>query len=147
MQFLTTLLDTPLPDGRQFCIKNPEGFRYLSDVPNVGIIIVPTGFVTDYASIPEFLWSLLPPWGRYGPASIPHDWMYWDQRWSREQADLVLKEASLLLGVEEKLVDAIYTAVRKFGEASWERNATLKESGYKRMVLSPDNPPYSGLPE
>lgn len=147
MNFLDTLLDSPLPDGRQFCIRNPQGYRYLSDVPGVGVITVPKGFVTDYASIPEFLWAILPPWGRYGPASIPHDWMYWEQTWAKEQADLVLKEASLLLGVREELVNMIYSAVQKFGDAAWKANARLKASGYKRMVLSPDNPPYCGLPE
>lgn len=147
MKFLDTLRDSPLSDGRQFCIRNPEGYRYLSDVPGVGIVTAPHGFVTDYASIPEFLWSILPPWGRYGPASIPHDWMYWDQRWSRAQADAVLKEATLALGVRDELANIIYSAVQKFGEASWEHNKVLKASGYKRMVLSPDNPPYAGLPE
>jgi hypothetical protein len=125
----------------------PSPYRYLSDVPGVGVITVPHGFVSDWASIPQELWAILPPWGRYGPASVPHDWGYWEQTLTRLQCDNVLKEASLALGVEEKVVETIYNAVRLFGDASWQRNKALKDSGYKRMVLSPDNPPFAGLPE
>jgi len=39
-------------------------------------IIIPSGFETDLASIPRFLWPVMPPAGdlRYG--SIPHDMSY-----------------------------------------------------------------------
>ncbi|MFP3980580.1 MAG: DUF1353 domain-containing protein [Desulfobacterales bacterium] len=39
-------------------------------------VIVPKGSVTDYASIPRIFWPFLPPWGRYGPAAIVHDYLY-----------------------------------------------------------------------
>lgn len=152
-RFLNTILASPLSDGRQWCIRNvaadgkPDFYRYLSDVPGVGLIEIPWGFVTDWASIPQALWSILPPWGLYGAISAPHDWEYKVQRLSRNQADDVLQEGSLLLGVDEKLTHAIYTTVREFGQESWDRNKALKDSGYKRMSLGPDDPPYAGIPE
>lgn len=43
-------------------------------------IAVPKGFVTDFASIPQGLWSLgLSPHGRYGRAAVIHDYLYWSQ--------------------------------------------------------------------
>jgi hypothetical protein len=144
-RFLDKLLASPLPDGLQWAIENPDGFRYLSDVPGVGLITVPEGFVTDYASIPKELQNILPAWGLYGAAACLHDLEYWTQRLTREQADAVLREASMALGVDEGLVDVIYHAVRTFGESAWQRNAAIKASGYRRMVTGPDIPPYSGV--
>jgi hypothetical protein len=34
------------------------------------------GFVTDLTSIPWFLRSLIPVWGRHGPAAVIHDYLY-----------------------------------------------------------------------
>ena len=144
--FLDPLIATPLPDGKQWCVY--RRLRYLSDV-GVGVattITVNPGFVTDYASIPQELWAILPPWGRYGPASVLHDWGYWQQTLTRQQCDDVLREASLLLGVEDAIVSTIYNAVRLFGQTAWDRNTALRASGYQRMVTGPDTPPYSGIP-
>lgn len=34
---------------------------------------VPSGFITDGASVPHFLWSVFPPVGRYFIAAVIHD--------------------------------------------------------------------------
>lgn len=39
-------------------------------------IEIPSGFITDYASVPRLFWSWIPPWGEYGPAAILHDYLY-----------------------------------------------------------------------
>src|ERR1700709_1690961 len=55
------------------------------------VIRVPRGFVTDFASIPQGFWSLnLSPNGRYSKAAIVHDFLYWTQACSRDQADNLL---------------------------------------------------------
>src|SRR5262249_35732270 len=51
-------------------------------------IMVPRGFVTDFASVPRLFWSLLPPIGRYGYAALFHDYVYWQQTISRDSAKL-----------------------------------------------------------
>jgi len=37
------------------------------------IITVPVGFITDFASIPQIFWNILPPFGPYGKAAVIHD--------------------------------------------------------------------------
>jgi Protein of unknown function (DUF1353) len=50
-------------------------------------IVVPKGFVTDFASIPRPLWSLgLSPHGQYSRAAVIHDFLYWAQGCSRTQS-------------------------------------------------------------
>ena len=53
------------------------------------IITIPKGFVTDLTSIPRFFWSAFPKSGPYMSAAILHDYLYWDQRCTREQADRI----------------------------------------------------------
>lgn len=144
--FLSTLELSPLADGRGWRLN--EFFVYRSDVllqhSEDGLIEVPKGFVTDLASIPRALWAILPPWERYGPAAVVHDWLYWDQAIDRDMADAVLREAMEVLGVAAAERGAIYRGVRVGGgQAAWDRNTALKASGYSRMA-SPNNlPPYA----
>ena len=37
--------------------------------------VVPTGFVTDLASVPQFMMWLIPPYGAYTEAAILHDYL------------------------------------------------------------------------
>jgi hypothetical protein len=37
--------------------------------------VVPTGFVTDFASVPRFLHWLVSPYGAYTRAAVLHDWL------------------------------------------------------------------------
>ena len=60
---------------------------------NFSPVEVPKGFVTDLASVPAILWSVFPKTGRYAYAAIVHDYLYWTQAVSREEADSVLKAA------------------------------------------------------
>ena len=53
-------------------------------------IVVPKGFITDLASIPRSLWSILSPIDNYLTAAIVHDYLYWDQRCTQLEADNVL---------------------------------------------------------
>ena len=52
---------------------------------------VPTGFVTDLASIPRPFWSVFPKTGRYAYAAIVHDYLYWTQTVSRDEATRYLR--------------------------------------------------------
>jgi Protein of unknown function (DUF1353) len=54
------------------------------------VIVVPAGFVTDFASTRRAIWAVLPPVGRYQLAAVVHDFLYWDQGCTREQADTLL---------------------------------------------------------
>lgn len=53
-----------------------SGFRYYyPHQGSLGVFEVPEGFYTDGASVPRWLWSLVPPWGSYGQAAVLHDFM------------------------------------------------------------------------
>lgn len=58
-------------DGKHFTLD--ESIFYYN---GTDLIIVPEDFVTDFASIPRFLWSIYPPTGRYQRAAVIHDWLY-----------------------------------------------------------------------
>ena len=83
-------------------------------------VYVPAGYLTDGASVPRALWSLIPPWGRYGQAAVVHDIVceYLSitvdgepVRVTREQCDQILLEAMTVLGVPAFQRQAIYQAV------------------------------------
>lgn len=53
-----------------------DGFRYyLGWKGNTSWVDIPTGFLTDGASVPRIFWGLIPPWGKYGAAAIVHDYL------------------------------------------------------------------------
>jgi Protein of unknown function (DUF1353) len=98
-------------------------------------IVVPAGFVTDFASIPEALWSFgLSPHGQYSRAALIHDYLYWSQGCSREQADrlmLIAMKESRVTKIDEA---AIYAAVRTFGDSAWSENSKERALGMPRVL-------------
>ena len=111
-------------------------------------IVVPRGFVTDFASIPQSLWSTgLSPHGQYSRAAIVHDYLYWAQPCTREQADRLLVVAmkeSKVGGFDEW---AVYNGVALFGNGPWEENAKERSTGAPRVIpeahLRPKDPNMS----
>ena len=102
---------------------------------------VPTGFVTDLASVPRPFWSLLRPDGEYAYAAIIHDFLYWTQTRPREVADRILLLAMNDFGIEADTTTIIYSAVRLAGAKAWAENAKLKLNGEKRILKRfPEDP-------
>jgi len=97
-------------------------------------VTVPTGFVTDFASIPRIFWSALRPDGEYAYAAVVHDYLYWTQTRSREEADQILKMAMEDFEVGAVTIGAIYGAVRVAGQMAWSGNAEKKAQGEKRVL-------------
>jgi hypothetical protein len=95
-------------------------YRYNS---SYGVITVPSGFVTDGASIPRIFWPVLGPHGDYFGAAVIHDYLYskasqprWDlDRW---ECDDVFMEAMFNANVGFKR-HLIHRAVRLFGGKSF----------------------------
>jgi hypothetical protein len=102
---------------------------------------VPVGFVTDFASIPRAFWSLLRPDGSYTYPAILHDYLYWEQKGTRADADLTLRYAMEEFKVEKLQIETIYTGVRVGGEVAWRENSTLKRAGEKRVLRQFPNDP------
>ncbi len=86
-------------------------------------ITVPAGFETDLASVPRALWSILPPFGKYMPAALIHDYGYITQARSRKETDLIFRESMKVLGVSWRRRNVMYWAVRAGGWLPWNRRA------------------------
>lgn len=101
------------------------------------VITIPAGFVTDLASIPPLFWPVgFPRDGQYMSAAILHDYLYWDQRCKREQADVIFLEQMDRFGVGARKAGLVYDAVRRFGQSAWDQNAANK----KRQIRVIPNP-------
>ncbi|MGB0909649.1 MAG: DUF1353 domain-containing protein [Nitrospirales bacterium] len=98
------------------------------------LVIAPTGFVTDLASIPAVFYSLLRPDGEYAYAAIIHDYLYWTQTQPREEADDIFNMAMEDFEVGSIKRNAIYAAVRAGGQFAWDNNAEAKAKGEKRIL-------------
>src|SRR4051812_12945885 len=99
------------------------------------VITVPRGFVTDFASIPQGFWSLnLSPNGRYSKAAIVHDFLYWTQACTREQADNLLVIAMKESNVDTATRLAVYEGVRLGGDGAWKKNADERVQGLPRII-------------
>lgn len=107
-------------------------FTYVID--DTTEVIVPKGFLTDLASVPQLFWNILPPQGdsavQYGPAAVVHDYLYrfghvfnyktnTYQQIDRVQADNILFQAMTELKVMSVVKYLIYYGVRIGGSSSW----------------------------
>ena len=98
-----------------------EDLEYHVGNPNSDdIILVPKGFVTDFASSPKWTWWLIPPFGRFSPAVVLHDWLYRNHFRTRKEADGIMLEAMIVMDVPVWQRNLMYWAVRMFGQKSWE---------------------------
>lgn len=124
MGSFTTPLIVEYLDGRNWRLL--QEFDFASEVLE-RIVRVPAGFVTDFASIPRMLWSLLPPTGKYGKATVVHDVLYRypecvTPRVTRIQADRTLFEGMVALRVGWLTRWAIYAGVRAGGFVAWNHD-------------------------
>ena len=122
---------TPFADGQDSVLM--ADLRYQIGT-TAFVIVVPLGFVTDFASTPKALWAVLPPFGTYQLAAVVHDFLYWDQGCTREQADALLRVAMTESKVDPIKRDIIWQAVRRFGETAWTQNARAKAAGQPRII-------------
>lgn len=106
---------------------------------------VPAGFVTDGASIPTELWSLVgsPFTGLYRIAAVFHDAAYNTLGVARGDADNMLREAALELGCEHWRADAIYEGVRIGGVSAYveDQKAAAARLTDVNVVASSPMPP------
>lgn len=118
----------------------------ISWTPNPGqeryeAVTVPPGFVTDFASIPRIFWSILRPDGEYAYAAVVHDYLYWTQTRTRDEADDILKMAMEDFEIGATKVGTIYNAVRLGGQVAWNGNAKKKAQGERRILAKfPQDP-------
>ncbi|MEW5687217.1 MAG: DUF1353 domain-containing protein [Pseudomonadota bacterium] len=136
--------------GGRPCVQLRAPLEYrVGSADSPETIIVPHGFVTDFASVPWGLWNLFPPLGIYARPAIIHDFLYatggqgdWDglgpfqdgryltgplrkdvaaPSYSRAEADAVFREAMAVVGVAPWRREVMYRAVWLGGGSGWDR--------------------------
>lgn len=76
---------------------------------------IPKGFESDYASVPRFLWRIVPPFGRYARAALVHDYVYRYRKHSRVVCDDIFNQMMKKLNVSPWRRILMYRAVRMMG--------------------------------
>jgi hypothetical protein len=97
-----------LGDKGQFILKGR--MVYTSDI--VGMIIIPEGFITDFASIPRIFRTIHPVNGKHRKAAVVHDYLCRDEITKRKVADRVFNEAMKVCKVAGWRRIQMYVAVR-----------------------------------
>jgi hypothetical protein len=112
-----------LPDRKTWRLLAP--FSYLD--PDHGLIEVPAGFETDFASVPR--WPLtFALFGQYGQAAaVLHDWLYSIGQLSRADADRVFLNALRSSGIARWRAYAMWAGVRIGGA---KRYKTPSSAGF-----------------
>jgi hypothetical protein len=94
-------------------------YTLLENVAIYGYII-PKGYTTDFATIPQILWSLLPPIGKHNRAALLHDWLYDNKIGSRKKADDLFLKQMEIDGVNLITRYVMYLGVRLFAKPWWK---------------------------
>ena len=113
---------TPVEHGRMWLIESP--LVYESDIPDVGTITVPAGFICDMNSIPRFLWWISPPTD-FPEAGVIHDFGYRYKLWPRQTVDAIYREALEVLGAGGFRRFLRYWGVRIGGSSAYKRPAEV----------------------
>ena len=79
-------------------------------------IVVPEHFVTDLASVPQWLWWIFPPFGRYLRAALVHDYVYERRMFSKSVCDRMFLTLMVSDGVPAWKAVLFYRMVVLFGK-------------------------------
>jgi len=96
---------------------------YMSEVAQ-DIITVPSGFETDFASVPRVPVAYWLTAGIARQASVVHDYLYSTGKEKRCTADNIFLEAMQVCGISYWRRYSMYWAVRAFGAANYKNGGT-----------------------
>lgn len=107
-----------------------ETFEYhVGSEESSEVIVVEKGSISDGATIPRFLWSIIGhPMDDYAQAAFVHDKLYTEKFYSRKRCDQIFLEGMAVLKVVLWKRRIMYRALRIFGWWAWGR----KKNGNKR---------------
>lgn len=87
---------------------------------HLGKVIVPKGFRSDLASIPNVVQNIIPKVGPYDGAATVHDWLYCIQTTTRAEADHIFLRIMKASKVNYITRYTIFWAVRLFAKFAWD---------------------------
>ncbi len=112
-----------------FMVRDPLTMTFKDGAP---AITVPAGFVTELGSVPKRLqWWKGPTEASIAPA-VFHDYLYWTQACTQEEADAVLYHAMTVQDGASAKDAAIYRAVSGAGAAAFKANRERQRNGEVR---------------
>lgn len=119
--------------------NNGHRFQLLSDfIIYLGgyNLIIPSGFWTDFASIPKVIQNILSPLDSHLRAAVLHDYLYYKQELNydpikRAFADKLFLDGMKTCGTGLIKRNIMYYAVRSFGWIAWNKykNDRIKNKG------------------
>jgi len=101
--------------GDKWVLKRAFHFYYINEVGGQKDVIIPEGFITDFASTPRLLYPIFPPIGIYNKAAMVHDYLYTSAILPRKECDLFFLQAMEVLQVPKWKRKMMFWAVRCFG--------------------------------
>ncbi len=111
-----------LESNKKLWVVNKAFDYHVGSEESKEVISIPVGYVTDGASIPRFLWSIVGhPLAEYAQSAVVHDIIYGDKRYTRKKCDQIFLEAMKVQGVSLWKRRIIYRALRMFGWVSWNK--------------------------
>lgn len=124
-------LDLQYIDGRSWKVENKySATQFGFSLSDGRIIVPPDGMITDFASIPRFLWRVMPPTGdgsraRYGLGAVIHDCIYQSGRVDgviveRVEADAIFKVCNEAVECEPWRITTMDWGLRVGGGAAWD---------------------------
>lgn len=117
-----------------FIVSVPLGYQLMNTNYKIR---VPRGFITDLASIPRPLWWWESPIDRSMAPAIIHDFLYWDQGCTKDEADAVLSISMLESGVTPTTRNLVYAGVRTpLGDRAFKENTAAKARGENHYLTS-----------
>ncbi|MCP4647510.1 MAG: DUF1353 domain-containing protein [bacterium] len=106
-----------LKDGRKRKLLKP----LVAILPRI-TVVAKKGFVTDFASVPRLFWRILPPFGKYAPAAVIHDYLYFTGVVPRKMADQAFLDGMKILKVPFWKRVIMHRAVRMGGWYTWNKH-------------------------
>lgn len=109
-------LEAMLPEE----VKGPQLYVFTEDFthvsPKYGVVVIPAGFTTDFASIPSAaLFYLDDDDPRILLPSCVHDYRYKTGNLPRQEADEELRQNMIACGARPSMAAVVYRMVRLFG--------------------------------
>lgn len=141
-------------NGREFKVTQDYYYWYKGEW-----LIVPKGFITDFASIPRVFWNIYPPTGIYMPAALLHDFYYACELKSplpyakdmdpRYWCDCLFYDVMKDCGCNWFTRYTMYRAVRDWGWITWNSKGHSEKAEITRQLLTNIkwNPPHAINPD
>jgi hypothetical protein len=128
-QAMVTPLSITAIGKTTFMVRDPLTMTFKDGAP---AITVPAGFVTELGSVPKRLqgWE-----GKTDVSMAPavfHDYLYWTQACTQDEADAVMHVAMTALGMSNAKAAQTYKSVNTTGSTVFKSNGEQRRNGAAR---------------